>query len=167
MTVRAVDNSAGNGFHDALPISSSDFDFSNTDSFIIGGWMNVTGQNAADAMLFDNIAGVSTIFSLFHRLGVNEYDLVISRHTVTETARSSLVSGRVFVLCWNDANTLTTNIQIDATSVVTQAYTNSPPTFTQTSTSFHFYRSGDATPSYGTNAVLDNWFYCKNPASVS
>lgn len=163
MARRAVDNTAGNGQNDFLSIVDSDFNLTNTDSFIIGGWFDFSAQNTANGVICSNSTVGDTLFSLETDTIGNQYFFTYFSGNFINPA--PLVSGRVFFLGWVDTGANTINFQIDNGTVTSSGY--SPTVFSKTSNSFRFYNSIGNPAASGLTGILDNWFYCKNPASMA
>ena len=138
-----------------------------SDTFILAGWIKwADNQDSAiiskgdmyngEAGSYDlNLTGSSgTItFEVYNGVGVNSLD-----------AADDIVSGiKSFFVAWVDATTL--NIRIDngtPTSAVCER-TN----IADSGTNFVMFSTADGAGGLGTKCILDEVFFCKNPASMA
>ncbi len=166
VTLKAAQNAATSGNFLSCA-TATNLQIIPTDTFIIGGW--IKWADSADAVIlakgdlyngnagsYDlNITGASGVISF-------ETDNGIAASSVD--ANDAIISGtKAFFVAWVDATTI--NIKINAGTTATGACTRA--NVADSGTDFVLFSTADGAGGLGTKCILDEIFFCKNPASIS
>lgn len=137
-----------------------------SDSFIIAGWVKVTATTQGYILTKgEDFSTVVDEYSLY----VNDTTLVVTFNVATNNTGSSAaidstaltVNTKSFLVAWvNDADG-TINIQLDNGTINSIELTRSSDP--ATGGNFVMFANDAGDGSVGLKAVLDEWFFCKNP----
>ncbi len=141
-----------------------------TDTFILGGWMNITA-NCPDSMVLTKgilFADTTGEYGIRHRDAGNISATIhtgipddFAEATVFSTEGEITQGTKCFVVVWFDGTTL--NIKVNANSAAsTPAIMLSNPAAGGLFTMF-----ADGGHTNESACALDEWFFCKNPASMA
>jgi hypothetical protein len=143
------------------------------DTFILGGWVNVTDQAPTGVFLTKGSVSDTTLeYGLFLTTSSNVPYINVQMHTglSDDSADATITSNegdfsyatKTFLLVWFTGTQL--KLQINAaTPLVTAAAMLSSPMAGGKVTMF----SDQDGAAFGLGGIMDEWFFCKNPASLA
>jgi hypothetical protein len=142
------------------------------DSFILAGWVMLKDTNEGYILTKgEDFNTTNDEYSMYVSAGsgVITFNVNLAAPSTSVTVDSEPLSVDVpaFVLAWADAGAQTINIQINGGTVNTGGNpyirTTNPPT----GGNFVMFANDDGAGGIGGNEVLDEWFFCKNPADMA
>lgn len=162
MPIRAVTNTDGST--DYLQGTSSSLSISDTDSFIVGGWIDnwvvAPASFGTIAVDFDTALSYLGFILYVSDTGVLEFDTIDDfLNPVTP------ISGKTFIVAWIDRSI--NQMTLAANGVVLDTKTFTPSSFSASSGTLSFFTEFYNPTNTPLSAVLDNWFFCKNPVDMS
>lgn len=139
-----------------------------TDNFIIGGWIKPSSSISHEGILvvrpdLDNgFDPYSIAYDPTTHLVTGETDTSLSGVASIDSTPTIAANQRAFVLFWVTQTTM--NLQIDNNTVDSSAIVRTAASDPSTSIAFFDY---PASATLEFKGLLDEWFFCKNPASVA
>lgn len=138
------------------------------DTFIIGGWIKWADSVDAIPMSKGDTNGGTESYGLFltGASGILTASVANGVNDSAIDANDAIVSGtKSFVLMWVTATDI--NIKINAGTTATGNNGFPRSNASDPGGSLTFFDNGDSIGGLGTKCVLDEWFFCKNPADMT
>lgn len=139
------------------------------DSFIFGGWVKANSLPASASMILTK--GQTSNGNDTYSLTIDPTGFVYFNVAQTDpgfglgtTSDDALVPAtKAFVLAWVNAATDTVNIKINASTTSTETLESAA--LTDFGGDFRFL--ADPSSQWGLDGIIDEWFFCKNPADLA
>jgi hypothetical protein len=136
------------------------------DNFIVGGWIKWADSTDAVPFTKGDVNAGSESYGMF-LTGATGIISVSSANGVSDTAIDAndpiVAATKSFVIMWVDATTI--NIKVNAGTTASTSISRTQ--VADPGGNFVLFANNDGSGGLGTKCVIDEWFFCKNPSSMS